>query len=354
MPTDSSPLASAATGLPPSLPAPRRYHGLTARSAALTGVFARIEALRGSSAPVLVLGEAGTGRELVARAVHATSPWRRGPFVTLHCAAIPEGLADSELFGHAAGAFPGASRHYAGRLEAAAGGTLYLADVGALPAALQERLLEVVGRRWFRRLGDTVRRPFEVRLVASNREPASPPEEAGLSPPLHRWLRQNVLRLPALRYRPEDVEPLAAAFLARVSLRDGVEWKLGAETLGVLLRHRWPGNARELEGALEHACAVGTPPWLHPEDLPADLLFDASELDPSVLLAQEDTDEAIPPSNPEEAAQRPSRREEEEPDAATLRAALRAHDGRRRETADALGVERRWLWRRLQELGWLR
>jgi len=349
MPTDSSPLEAASDVLPPSLPAPRRYHGLTARSAALTAVFARIEALRGSSAPVLVLGEAGTGRELVARAVHATSPRRRGPFVTLHCAAIPEGLADSELFGHAAGAFPGASRHHVGRLEAAAGGTLYLADVGALPPAPQERLLEVVGRLWFRRLGDTVRRPFEVRLVASDREPAPPPGERGLSSPLHRWLRQNLLRLPALRYRPEDVEPLAASFLARVSLRDGVEWKLCAETLGVLLRHRWPGNARELESSLEHACAVGTPPWLQPEDLPADLLFDASELDPSVLRAEEGADL---PSNPEETAQRPSRRTE--PDAATLRAALRAHGGRRRDTADALGVEHRWLWRRLQELGWLR
>jgi len=302
-------------------------HGMVARSPRMRQLFARLDALGAGGAPVLLVGERGTGKELAARALHAGSPRAGGPFVVVHCDALPETLVDSELFGHASGAFPGAARDRAGRLAAAAGGTLFLDAVDGLPPPVQGRLAGALESGVYRRLGDSRRRPCDVRLVAGC-SPGGALRDR-LDPAFDRQLATAaVCRLPPLRERLEDLEPLVAYFLARAAARDGIPWELSPESLGLLLRHRWPGNVRELEKVLEHACAVATPPTLHPEQLPADLLYDVTELD----LDGAEAGEA----------------------AAELRRALLAHGRRRRETADALGVERVELWRRLREAGLVR
>ena len=298
------------------------YHGLVARSRLMVRLFARLDELS-DGPPVLLVGERGTGKELAARALHGGSSRAGEPFVVVHCDALPETLVESELFGHAVGAFAGAARDRQGRLGEAAAGTLFLDAVDELPPAVQSRLAQALAEGVYGRLGGADPRRFEARLVAgcglTGHQRIEPCLRAHLAATCH---------MPPLRQRIEDVEPIAACFLARASARDGEVWELAPEALGLLLRYRWPGNVRELERVLEHACAVGTPPLLHAEDLPSDLLFDATEVE-AEGVGWGEGDEA-------------------------LRRALEEHGWRRRETADALGIERPAFWRRLWELGWVR
>jgi two-component system response regulator HydG len=233
----------------------RDPHGLVGSSEAMRRVLEQVRKVASTDATALVLGESGTGKELVARAIHDGSPRREKPFVSLSCAAIPEGLLESELFGHEKGAFTGAVRRKLGRFELAHEGTLFLDEVGELPPSVQVKLLRVLQERRFERVGGEETVEVDVRLVsATNRDLAAMVKEGRFREDLYYRLDVVAIRLPALRERPGDVEELARHFLARAAPRLGRAVKgFTPEALELLRRHRWPGNVRELENVVEQA-----------------------------------------------------------------------------------------------------
>jgi two-component system, NtrC family, response regulator HydG len=230
-------------------------HGLVGRSESMRRVLDQVRKVAVTDATVLVLGESGTGKELVARAIHDASPRRERPFVSVSCAAIPEGLLESELFGHERGAFTGAFRRKLGRFELAHEGTLFLDEVGELPPSVQVKLLRVLQERRFERVGGEETVEVDVRLVsATNRDLAGMARDGRFREDLYYRLDVVPLTLPPLRDRPGDVEELARHFLARSAPRLGRAVSgFTPEAVELLRRHRWPGNVRELENVVEQA-----------------------------------------------------------------------------------------------------
>jgi two-component system, NtrC family, response regulator HydG len=245
-------------------------HGLVGRSEPMRRVLDQVRKVAPTDATVLVLGESGTGKELVARAVHAASGRGEKPFVSVSCAAIPEGLLESELFGHEKGAFTGAVRRKLGRFELAHEGTLFLDEVGEIPPAIQVKLLRVLQERSFERVGGEETVSADVRLVsATNRDLARMVAEGRFREDLYYRLNVVPVRLPPLRERPGDVEELASHFLARVAPRIGRKVTgFAPEALALLRRHAWPGNVRELENVVEQALVFAEGDLVRPEDLP--------------------------------------------------------------------------------------
>jgi two-component system, NtrC family, response regulator HydG len=245
-------------------------HGLVGRSEPMRRVLEQVRKVAATGATVLVLGESGTGKELVARAVHEASPRREAPFVTISCAAIPETLLESELFGHERGAFTGAVRRKLGRFELAHGGTLFLDEVGEIPHAVQVKLLRVLQERQFERVGGEETVEVDVRVVsATNRDLTAMVKEGRFREDLFYRLNVVAIGLPPLRDRPGDVDELARHFVARLSPRMGRKVKgVAPEALELLRRHAWPGNVRELENVIEQALVFAEGELVRPEDLP--------------------------------------------------------------------------------------
>jgi two-component system response regulator HydG len=233
-------------------------------------VLEQVRKVAPTDATVLVLGESGTGKELVARAVHDGSPRREKPFVSVSCAAIPEGLLESELFGHEKGSFTGAIRRKLGRFELAHEGTLFLDEVGELPPSVQVKLLRVLQERRFERVGGEETVEVDVRLVsATNRDLAAMVRAGRFREDLYYRLDVVPILLPPLRERPGDVEELARHFLARAAPRLGRVVKgFTPDALEVLRRHRWPGNVRELENVVEQALVFAEGELVTPAELP--------------------------------------------------------------------------------------
>jgi DNA-binding NtrC family response regulator len=207
-----------------------------------------------SAAPVLIQGETGTGKELVARALHGLGPRAQGPFVAVNCGAIPETMLEAELFGHEKGAFTGASRQHRGRFEQAQGGTLLLDEIGEMPPVAQVSLLRVLEEGVVQRIGGERGVPVDVRVVAATHRPLEERVDSGLFRQ-DLLFRLNVLliEVPPLRMRPQDIELLARHFLAN-SLRD-MQWQgappmLTPKALALLASHPWPGNVRELRNLM--------------------------------------------------------------------------------------------------------
>ncbi|MHB8799207.1 MAG: sigma-54-dependent transcriptional regulator [Thermoanaerobaculia bacterium] len=273
---------------------------------------------------VLVTGESGAGKELVARRLHARSPRAKGPFVAVNAAALPETLAESELFGAERGAFTGADQSRAGRFEEAAGGTLFLDEVGELPVALQSKLLRVLEERVVRRLGGSRDLPVDVRLVAAtNRDLSRETEEGGFRQDLFFRLAVVVVNVPPLRERPDDVPLLARHFAVRLAARHGVPVpSLADDALAALSAHAWPGNVRELRNVLERAVVVRGGEPIRAADL------------------------GLAPAAPSFAPLDRAHRERE-----ALLAALRRTGGKREEAAKLLGVSVRTLYYRLKQWG---
>jgi DNA-binding NtrC family response regulator len=226
--------------------------------AALREVLALVDRVAPTDVPVLVAGESGTGKELVARRIHARSARAAGPFVAVNAAALPESLAESELFGHERGAFTGADRARAGRFEEAHGGTLFLDEIGELAPALQAKLLRVLEDGRVRRLGSERDVAVDVRLVAAtNRDLSHEVETGGFRRDLYFRLAVVPVALPPLRERPGDVALLARHFAARLAARHRVPApEITPEALEALSARDWPGNVRELRNALERAVVV--------------------------------------------------------------------------------------------------
>lgn len=244
--------------------------GLVGSSEPMRRLLEQIRKIAATDATVLVLGESGTGKELVARALHAQGARRDGPFVSVSCAAIPEGLLESELFGHERGAFTGAIRRKLGRFELAQGGTLFLDEVGEIPPAIQVKLLRVLQERRFERVGGEETLDVDVRVVsATNRELKKMVATGSFREDLYYRLAVVPLTLPPLRERPGDVDELARFFIGKLGPRVGR--RIGGfdpEALALLRRHRWPGNVRELENVVEQALVFAEGELIRPEDLP--------------------------------------------------------------------------------------
>ncbi len=207
-----------------------------------------------SDSPVLICGESGSGKELVAEAIHAMSLRSAGPFVALNCAAIPATLIEAELFGHEAGAFPGVVRSRGGVFERANGGTLLLDEITEMPLDLQSRLLRVLETKQLNRGGDSADVTVDVRVIASTNQPPPQAYEQGkLREDIYYRLAVVSIALPPLRDRGEDILVLAEFFLGELNLRNGTRKRLSTELRERFLRHQWPGNVRELRNAVERA-----------------------------------------------------------------------------------------------------
>ena len=249
------------------------YGELLGRSEPMLRLYRTIEKVAATDATVLVVGESGTGKELVARTLHRASRRSNGPFVAVNCAAIPETLIESELFGHEKGSFTGAHRRREGRFEEADGGTLLLDEIASMPQPLQASLLRVLQERRLTRVGGTGEVECDVRVVAaSNRDLPALVAEGGFREDLYYRLNVVPIVLPPLRDRLDDVPMLAASFLEQASARHGIEMaSLSPAVLRALMEHGWPGNVRELANVVERLVLLAEDGRVNLDDLPAEV-----------------------------------------------------------------------------------
>ena len=233
---------------------------IVGRSPALRRVLKAVKTVAPTDSTVLLLGETGTGKELIARAIHGLSLRRERPFVRLNVAALPPGLLESEMFGHEKGAFTGATAMRTGRLELAHRGTLFLDEVGDIPGEVQPKLLRALQEREFERLGSTRTQRVDVRVVAAtNRDLERMVEEGSFRSDLYYRLNVFPIHVPPLRERVEDIPPLAAHFAQKCARRMGRPVPaIPAAVMGALKRWSWPGNVRELENVIERAVIVSS------------------------------------------------------------------------------------------------
>jgi DNA-binding NtrC family response regulator len=310
-----------------------RFDNIIGKSPAMQEVFGLIRRLGGSSASVLVTGESGTGKELVAKSIHWNSPRKGRPFVPVNCAAIPDALLESELFGYKRGAFTDARTDRAGIFVEAEGGTIFLDEIAELSPALQAKLLRVLQEREIRPLGATGSERVDVRVIAAtNRELAVRLKEGSFREDLYYRLNVVQLQLPALRDRAEDILPLADHFLGAAAARAGKEIRgLQEVAKKALLAYRWPGNVRELENAIERAVALTETGALRLEDLPAAvLLHKVSDQDTLGMALARGLNL-------------------EELEREYIQRVLSAEGGNKTRAAQRLGLDRKTLYRKLEE-----
>jgi len=313
----------------------RRYGQLLGTSPAMRKVYALLERIADSSASVLITGETGTGKELVARALHDRGPRKAGPFVGLNCSAVPEALLEAELFGHVRGAFTDASRARAGLFVRANGGTLFLDEIGELPLALQPKLLRALQERKVRPVGSDEEISFDARVVtATNRDLESAVDENRFREDL--FFRINVIHvaLPPLRARGGDVLLLAQHFVDRYAGQAGKSVSgISPAAAERLLAYAWPGNVRELENCIERAIALTEYDKIAVDDLPEKI---RSYRRSHVLVASDDPTELVPL---------------EEVERRYILRVMEAVGGNKTEAAQVLGVGRRTLYRKLEQYG---
>ena len=249
-------------------------HNMVGEGSLMKDVYRFLSRVAPTDSTVLVSGESGTGKELVARAIHRNSPRASRPFVAINCAAIPEGLLESELFGYERGAFTGATAQKKGRLEMADGGVVFLDEIGELAPALQVKLLRVLQEREFERLGGSRPIAVDIRLIAAtNKDLAAAVKTRTFREDLYYRLNVVSVVVPPLRERREDIPILAEYFVAKFAAKCKVKAKkISAEAMAGLMNYDWPGNVRELENAIERALVLGVSDAIRPEDLPESIL----------------------------------------------------------------------------------
>ncbi len=309
-----------------------QFENIIGKTSAMKKVFDLISSVAPSRATVMIIGESGTGKELIARAVHYNSTRKEGPFIRVNCAALPEGLVESELFGHEKGAFTGALRQTRGRFELADGGTLLLDEISEIPTGLQAKLLRVLQEREFERVGSGFTLKVDVRLVATtNRNLLEEVKKGRFREDL--YYRLNVVRveMPPLRGRKEDIPLLAAFFMQRFAEENGKKVNsISAKALSLLIDYPWPGNVRELENFIERAVVVAQSNVLLPTDFPKELL----------LGHPLSTDDRLRPGMTVYDSEK-----------VLILKTLEAMDGNKTRAAEMLGVSSRTLRNKLQEYG---
>ncbi|MCA9589715.1 MAG: sigma 54-interacting transcriptional regulator [Myxococcales bacterium] len=252
----------------PQHPARESFHALFGKSEVMRELFGLLERLAPTELATFIEGPTGSGKELVARALHEHSPRAAGPLVVLDCAALPLALAESILFGHAAGAFTGAVEHRAGVFEAADGGTIFLDEVGELPLDLQPKLLRVLEQRQVTRLGESRPRPVSVRVVSATlRDLRRMVNQGQFRDDLYYRIAQTRLVIPSLAERREDIEGLVTEFLRRLPRSAPAARSISREALGELAQRDFPGNVRELKNTVERAAYMCDGPVIRPQDL---------------------------------------------------------------------------------------
>jgi DNA-binding NtrC family response regulator len=315
------------------------FENLIGAGPAMQRIFATIQKVAETDLTVLVRGESGTGKELVAQALHRRSPRRERPFVAVNCAAISRELVESELFGHEKGAFTGADARRQGRFEAAAGGTIFLDEIGDMPAETQAKVLRVLQERSFERVGGARPIPVDVRVVAATHRKLEEDVRRGrFREDLYYRLRVVEIEVPPLRERREDVPALAQRFLEQVTERLGLEKRrIGESALAKLARHAWPGNVRELKNAIEQAAVLAAGPVIEEGDL-------RLGAEPSEAAPPSDEGAALPFSEAK-------RRAVERFERAYLLDALRRSRGNVSRAAESVGMVRQSLQQKIRELG---
>ncbi|MFW6332555.1 MAG: sigma-54-dependent transcriptional regulator [Thermodesulfobacteriota bacterium] len=314
------------------------FHGMFGKSMSMRLLFDQIRQVARAQGPVLILGESGSGKELVARAVHQESARANGPFLPVNCAGIPENLMESEFFGHAAGAFTGAGQSRRGLFAEAAGGSLLLDEVSEMPLFLQAKLLRVLQDGKLRRVGENTEQEVDVRvLAATHRDIEAEIRKDHFREDLFFRLETFTLRVPPLRDRGEDVEFLAARFLQQFALALDKNVKgFSSNALEMIVRYPFPGNVRELSNAVERAVTFAGGGWIREEHLPARIRQHAGE-------AQTSTTDIQGLTRPEENLQPLAEMERR-----YIRHVLAASGGNKRRAAAILGIGRRTLYRKLE------
>lgn len=323
-------------------PSPRAEFrpALVGQSPAMKQLFAVIERIAPSDSSVLLTGATGTGKELVAQAIHDRSPRREAAFVDINCSAIPETLIEAELFGHQRGTFTGAHESRCGLFEQASGGTLFLDEVDALNLSAQAKLLRVLQERTVRRIGARANIAIDVRIIsAANCDLAQAVAAGRFRPDLYYRLRVLPLHLPELCSRTGDVKLLVEHFLRLKAERSGQSPKtFTAEAMRALTEYPWPGNVRELENAVEYALAIGAGEELGLADLPLELSQNHNQTNSGNLkeLLQAYMSDRIPLAEIEKRY---------------ILSVLQQFGGNQVRAAAALGIDRSKLYRRLKEYG---
>lgn len=245
------------------------YHSFIAKSASTMDLIHVVDEIAKTTTSVLITGESGSGKELFAEQIHIKSPRRNKPFVRVNCAALAPSLLESELFGHVKGAFTDASSNRKGRFELADGGTIFLDEIGELPIELQAKLLRVLQERSFERVGSSETISVDVRIVAAtNKDLEQMVQDGKFRNDLYYRLNVVPLRIPPLRNRKEDIEPLATFFLTKFSSETKKKFEgFSEDAKNYLLNYDWPGNIRELENTIERACVFGHVPLIQAADL---------------------------------------------------------------------------------------
>ena len=286
---------------------------------------------------VTLIGESGTGKEVLARRVHELSDRRRGPFVPINCAAIPESLFESELFGHEKGAFTGASERAHGKIDAAAGGTLFLDEIGEMPLGVQAKMLRFLEGHRFMRVGGNVKISIDTRLVCATLRPLHEEVKAGrFRADLYYRIQGITLKVPTLRERHADIKPLVQLFVGELSAKHRVHPpRIGRGTFALLRAYEWPGNVRELRNAVELLCLLRGGRPARPRDLP-ELVREAPREAPPQITKGPNAGEAITVS---------LKTPLEETVEKILAAALALEDGNRSRAAKRLGISLRTMQR---------
>ena len=307
------------------------FENIVSLSPGMERVIDRARLAAGTDASLLVLGETGTGKEMLARAIHAASQRARMPFVAVNSAALPRELAESELFGFRKGAFTGAYADAPGIFSAASGGTVFLDEIGEMPKEIQVKLLRVLQEGELRPVGSTRPVHVDVRVVAATNRPLSELRSTLLREDLYFRIATVVLEVPPLRARPEDILVLAQHFAGRLSRRYGREISLARPALELLLRYSFPGNVRELENLIASASAVS-----------ADNPQTITDKDLKPLLGAGAPAAAVPAAMNETFSM-------EQMERLTIQQALRVSEGNRTKAASLLGISRDTLYRKLRQ-----
>ncbi|UCC80876.1 MAG: sigma-54-dependent Fis family transcriptional regulator [Candidatus Zixiibacteriota bacterium] len=308
------------------------FENIVGRSAVMRDIFELIRRASPSDSTILINGESGTGKELVARAIHYNSARADAPFIKMNCAALPEGLIESELFGHEKGAFTGAIRSTRGRFEMADGGTLLLDEISEIPRALQAKLLRVLQEKEFERIGSGQTIRVDVRVIAtSNRDLKDEVSRGDFRDDLYYRLNVIPIDMPPLRQRMEDMPLLADYFLNKYCQKIGIPTKtLNEKAMQMLLSYLWPGNVRELENVIERAVVISKNQELRVSDFPPEIAAGIPALGKTSMDVGMSIGEA---------------------EKILILKTLKAHGGNKSRAADVLGISARTLRNKLHEYG---